>query len=72
MLKVASADADGQKSLQIRLDGRLVAASPVEKTMEFDLAGGRSYEWQLVDSSGKIARSGKLEMPDSNSQLKID
>jgi Transglutaminase-like superfamily len=72
MLKVASADADGQKSLQIRLDGRLVAASPLEKNMEFDLAGGRSYEWQLVDGSGKIARSGKLEMPDSNSQLKID
>ncbi|MFM7318556.1 MAG: transglutaminase-like domain-containing protein [bacterium] len=71
-LKVAGNAANSLQTLQIRLDGRLVATGRLEKAAEFDLAGGRSYDWQLVDASGKVSKSGKLELPDSNFELKID
>ena len=71
-LKVAGNGENSQKNLQIRLDGRLVAFGPLAKGLEFDVAGGRNYESQLVDGSGKVAKSGKLEVPDANFELKID
>ncbi len=71
-LKVAGTGQNSQKNLQIRLDGRLVAFAPLAKPQEFDLAGGRTYEWQLVDASGNVSKSGKMEFPDSNFELKID
>lgn len=71
-LKVAGNGENSHKNLQIRLDGRLVAFGPLSKGLEFDVAGGRNYQWQLVDGSGKVTKSGKLEVPDANFELKID
>lgn len=72
LLKVSVQDPTDTKTLQIRLNGRIVAQTSAAQNREFDLAGGKTYEWSIVDQQGKILKSGNLEMPaDKSAELKF-
>lgn len=71
-LKVSVPNSLPDQTLQIRLHGRIVAQSILDKSREFDLAGGNTYDWSLTDKSGKTVKSGKIEMPnDASGELKL-
>ncbi len=53
--------------LQMKLDGRIVVHSVINNGQKLDLAGGRTYQWTLMDKQGNAKGQGSLTMPDQGS-----
>lgn len=74
MLRVQNSASVKNAVLEIRLDGQIVAFAPLKDRMELDLAGGRKYEWSVInrEGDGEVISRGELEMPlDGPQTLKL-
>jgi hypothetical protein len=63
-LKISSGVESVGQTMEIRLDGRIVAQVQLKNSLKLDLAGGKTYKWILMDKQGMTQKQGDLVMPD--------
>ena len=66
-LKISSGTESTGQILQMKQDGRIVVHSVINDGQKLDLAGGRTYQWTLMDKLGNAKGQGSLTMPDQGS-----